>query len=82
MSEDHVDLPFELRLRGALARARRVETESATWLVYELPLATYDRRSTMFLVFETEGVMRRVQRYPPDWSSLSDDALIALSWER
>lgn len=82
MSEDQPGLPFELRLRGALSRARRVEAEFATWLVYEVLLATYDRRSAMFLVFETEGVMRRVQRYPPDWTTLSDDALIALSWER
>lgn len=50
------------------------------WRVYELEPASYDRRGSNTLVFETDGVMRRVRNYPADWRELSPDALLALSW--
>ena len=40
----------------------------------------FDRRSGMSLVFSSEGAMRRVRNYPADWMDLSDEELIALSW--
>jgi hypothetical protein len=60
--------------------ARRIMSEGVLWLVYELPSSTYDRRTTASLVFETESLVRRVRDYPSNWRTLSDDALLALSW--
>ncbi len=34
------------------------------------------------LIFECEGVIRRVRNFPPNWRELSDDALHDLSWSR
>lgn len=71
-------------LRRALREAQRQEREiivdRVRWLVYERPAPELDRRSTPSLVFESEGTVRRVRNYPPDWRSLSDDDLFALSW--
>lgn len=50
------------------------------WRVYELPPASYDRRGGNTLVFETDGVIRRVRIFPDDWRDLSPEALLALSW--
>ena len=50
------------------------------WRVYELSPASYDRRAGNTLVFETEGVIRRVRNFPDNWRELSPDALRALSW--
>ena len=47
------------------------------WRVFELVMS-YDRRGPS-LVFETDGVVRRVRNYPADWRSLPDDELLALS---
>jgi hypothetical protein len=49
--------------------------------VYE-QLSPYDRRRRADLVFESEDVIRRVRNYPTNWVDLSDDALLAVSWER
>lgn len=48
------------------------------WTVYE-HVPAYDRRGTPTLVFESPEVVRRVRAFPPDWHSLSDDALAALA---
>ena len=50
------------------------------WRVYELGPAPYDRRGANSLVFESDGVMRRVRSYPENWRELSPEALVALSW--
>lgn len=34
------------------------------------------------LVFESENAVRRVRNFPDDWLTLSDAALLALSWQR
>ena len=34
------------------------------------------------LVFASPEVVRRVWDYPPDWRTVPDDALFALSWHR
>ena len=67
-------------LRNARLTARRIETEEAHWLVYELPASTLDRRSAPTLVFESEYLMRRLRNYPSDWRELPDDELLAVSW--
>ena len=50
------------------------------WRVYELPPGSYDRRGSNTLVFESDGVMRRVRNYPANWRCLSVQELLALSW--
>jgi hypothetical protein len=64
----------------ALRSARRVYVDGETWLVYELPPLAFDRRSTSSLVFESEGTVRRVRNYPPNWRDLSDAELFDVSW--
>ena len=51
------------------------------WRIYELAPASYDRRAGNTLVFETDGVMRRVRNFPGNWRELSPAALFALSWK-
>jgi hypothetical protein len=67
-------------LREAQRDARQLLVDGVTWLVYELPPATFDRRGTSSLVFESEGAVRRVRDYPADWRNLSNEALYPLSW--
>jgi hypothetical protein len=57
-----------------------VDHEGARWRVYEQPFSDYDRRSGMSLIFASEGAVRRVRNYPPDWINLSDEDLLTLSW--
>jgi hypothetical protein len=51
-----------------------------TWLVAEQPFSEYDRRSGSSLIFSSELAVRRVRDYPSDWYTLSEAALVALSW--
>jgi hypothetical protein len=67
-------------LRVARRTAREIFVDGMPWLVYELPPAPFDRRSSPSLVFETESTVRRVRSYPADWRQLSDADLFALSW--
>ena len=67
-------------LREAQGRGRRLIVDGELWLVYELPPLQFDRRHTPSLVFESDGAVRRVRDFPPNWRSLSDDDLLALSW--
>ena len=60
-------------------RTRRLFADGDHWLVREVPAPAYDRRATTHLVFETADVMRRVREFPDDWTTLSDEALYALS---
>lgn len=62
------------------AHALVITIEHEAWRVYELAPASYDRRGGNTLVFETEGVIRRVRNYPDNWRELSPEALLALSW--
>ena len=75
---DHLYLP-EL-IREAQRTARRITVDDVEWLAYELPASILDRRSTPSLVFESNGAVRRVRNYPPDWRTLDAEALFALSW--
>lgn len=75
---EHSRSPDLLRLSGL--DARELVIDHVPWWVYELPPASLDRRSTPSLVFESDGAMRRVRDYPPNWRSLGDEELFALSW--
>ena len=57
-----------------------ISVDHEEWRIYELAPASYDRRGSNTLVFESDGVMRRVRSYPADWRSLSPRELLALSW--
>jgi len=63
----------------AQQRGRRIVVEGDSWLVYEVPPMTFDRRNSSSLVFESDTV-RRVRNYPENWRDLRDDELFALSW--
>jgi hypothetical protein len=67
-------------VREAQRTARQLVMDGVPWLVYELPATPFDRRSSASLIFESDAAVRRVRTYPPDWRSLADDALLALSW--
>ena len=55
---------------------------SVQWVVVEIRDAPYDRRDGRSLVFSTDGVMRRVRNYPPNWFQLNDAELMQLSAKR
>ncbi len=57
-----------------------VDGEGTRWLVYEQAFSEYDRRRGLSLIFASDTVVRRVRHYPDGWRALSDDALLALSW--
>jgi hypothetical protein len=69
------------RTRG-LAECRVIEAGDGEWRVYELDCGNYDRRAGPSLVFESDGVLRRVRDYPPNWRDLSDAELMEVSWRR
>ena len=62
------------------ANALVIIVDHEEWRVYELSPASYDRRGSNTLVFESDGVMRRIRNYPENWRSLSVEELLALSW--
>lgn len=51
---------------------RQLSIVGVEWTVYEVPGAA--------LVFESEQIVRRIATYPPNWRTLSDAELYALSW--
>ena len=58
-----------------------IKIDHEEWRVYELGPASYDRRGSNTLVFESDGVVRRVRSFPDSWRTLSTEALLALSWQ-
>lgn len=90
---DPIGQPFGNVVRGAnapaesarargLADCRVIETGDGQWRVYELDGGQYDRRASPSLVFESDGVLRRVRDYPGNWRELSDGELMEVSWRR
>ena len=90
---DPIGQPFGNVVRGAnapaesarargLADCRVIETGDGQWRVYELDGGQYDRRASPSLVFESDGVLRRVRDYPGNWRELSDGGLMEVSWRR
>lgn len=57
------------------------DADGSRWRVYEQPFSDYDRRTGMSLIFASEAAVRRVRDFPADWTTLSDDELLALSWK-
>jgi hypothetical protein len=57
-----------------------IRLDHEEWRVYELGPGAYDRRGSNSLIFESDGVVRRVRQFPADWRSMSPEALLALSW--
>ena len=62
------------------ATALVIIVDHEEWRVYELAGGSYDRRASNTLIFESEGVMRRVRNFPENWREMSTAALVALSW--
>lgn len=70
------------RVTSAAASVRVfVDDDGTRWQVSERPFADYDRRRGLSLIFASDAAVRRVRKYPPNWSTLSDAELIALSWK-
>ena len=53
------------------------DEEGRLWRVREVTYAD----AAPSLIFESEGVFRRVRRYPRDWDELGDGQLYELSWK-
>ena len=58
---------------------RRFYAEGSLWFVREVLAPSFDRRGGTHLLFESDGVMRRVRIFPVNWYDLGDDELYALS---
>ena len=57
------------------------DSDGFRWHVYEQAFSDYDRRTGTSLIFASEAAVRRVRDFPPDWTTLSDVELLALSWK-
>ena len=56
-------------------------TDGTHWIVREFPGGSpMSKGSGACLIFECDGVVRRVRTFPHDWRDLETAALIALSW--
>jgi hypothetical protein len=60
-------------------RTRILSRDGVHWAVREEPWPTVDRRASRCLIFDGVNVVRRVRNYPPNWFTLSDDALYSLT---
>ena len=65
--------------RPGHAAVRVVGHGGVRWRVYEGRLGLYDRRSGPHLFSESEYAVRRVRGFPPNWFTLPDAELMALS---
>ena len=50
------------------------------WRIFERRHGSYDRRRRLSLLFWSDVAIRRIGLFPNDWWTLSDDALMTLSW--
>lgn len=68
----------------SLVGARRAFTASdgVAWTVDEYAESAGGGAEDRHLIFECDGVMRRVRNFPRNWRDLGTDALLALSWLR
>ena len=71
--------PFEPPRRQRVEHTHRIvrDEEGRLWRVREVTYAD----AAPSLIFESEGVFRRVRRYPRDWDELGDGQLYELSWK-
>lgn len=62
-------------------RSREILGGTTRWRVFEIETAEHPwAHQTRTLIFMSGTAMRRVHSYPPDWRSLSDEELYAVSW--
>ncbi len=54
-------------------------SDGARWTV-RMYRCDDSRDGKQCLIFECDGIFRRVRRYPDDWQDLDDEELKALSW--
>jgi hypothetical protein len=54
------------------------DADGREWRVIELR----EGMNAPALVFDSDGVFRRVREYPLEWATLDDEALLRLSWRR
>ena len=82
MKDEGADRAAKRRIdEGSFTSMRRIRVDGVSWIVY-LRDDSYDRRARPHLVFETDGVVRRVRDYPENWAELSDAALFEVSHHR
>ena len=62
------------------ANALIIIVDHEEWRIYELAPGALDRRGSNTLIFESDGVIRRVRNYPANWRELSHAELLSLSW--
>ena len=62
-------------------RTRILQIDGRVWTVQELRTRVAGG-GQLSLVFQRDGMARRVQDYPADWYLLPDTELEALSWRR
>jgi len=55
-----------------------VDALGREWHVYERGSATQSPSSGRSLIFDAEGIVRRLWHYPSGWAELPDDALLGL----
>jgi hypothetical protein len=56
-----------------------IDPQGREWRVYERPSRDFaPGAGQTSLVFDAEGIVRRLWRYPPGWLSLSDGELLRL----
>jgi hypothetical protein len=75
---DFAPPPSTVRL---LHDGRELVADGVHWFIYELPPTAFDCRESTSLVFDSEKAVRRVRNFPKAWRALSDEALMASSWE-
>jgi hypothetical protein len=61
---------------------RRFYYSEQHWVVRERCARPSDAQQTRHLVFESDGVFRRVRNFPENWRELSAADLYELSWRR
>lgn len=61
------------------AKVRALFADDMRWIVREMPAPKFDRRGGTHLLFEADGVMRRVRTFPATWHELPDAQLYALT---
>lgn len=78
VTETEKDL-HEIARSVSSPKVRLLVADGLRWVVREVSAPQFDRRAGTHLVFDGELVMRRLRTFPPDWYSLSDAELYALS---
>lgn len=60
-------------------RVRVIWHDQRRWTVREVEQGTWSEADHRSLIYESEGIARRVREYPVGWFTLSDEDLYGLS---